>query len=70
MPHTRRVSTRRVRLIVAGAFLGGFACFVVGLTIEFSGYPSEDFARTLIAIGALMMSTTRLLARRYRLPAP
>jgi hypothetical protein len=62
------VSTRRSRLLTAGAFLIGFACFIGGLVIEFS--VSQRLGWTMIGVGALIAGVSRLVARRLQLPAP
>ena len=68
MGHTRHVSTRRERLIAAGAFIVGFACFIAGLAVEWT--ISEAGGGVLIGVGGLLTVGSRVLARRRRLPAP
>lgn len=62
------MSTRAVRLAAAGAFLIGFALFASGLVLAVAA--SWPFGRDLGSGGATLMSVTRLVSWRWRLPTP
>ena len=60
--------SRRVRLAAAAGYLLGFACFLVGVTVEFTA--STGIGTALLGVGTATMIGTRIAARRLRLPAP
>jgi hypothetical protein len=66
--HTRRVSTRPQRLIIAGVYVAGIAGVLAGLAIEFTA--SDSIGQILMGVGALLTVGARLHARWRHLPAP
>ena len=62
------MTTRRARLLAAGAFIVGLALFVAGLALVLTA--SLYAGSILIFFGALFMTGSRFVARRLYLPAP
>jgi hypothetical protein len=60
--------TRTLRLVAAGLFIVGACVFVAAAVIEFTA--SWNIGNGLLGVGAVMMAGARLMASKYKLPAP